>query len=686
MLKPLIEGGTFLLNSPYGPDEVWNELPVELQQEIIDKKVKFYVVDAVKVAHETGMGNRLNTIMQTCFFLLANLFPTTDEAIGHIKNAIKKTYGKKGDEVVQKNWNAVDSALAALKEVHYPASASSTKHRHMGAQPAGGKQPPEFVKNILGEILASRGYELPVSAFPVDGTFPTATAQYEKRSIAIEIPIWDPNVCLQCGQCSLVCPHAAIRMKKFDAAVAAKAPKDFRCTDWKTKEYPGAKMCIQVAPDDCVGCGLCVQNCPGKNKEVEGRKAINMEDKIAHLDAERAGWDFFLSIPDADRAEVNADGIKGSQLLLPLFEYSGACAGCGETPYLKLVTQFYGDRMLVANATGCSSIYGGNLPTTPYTKDANGRGPAWCNSLFEDNAEFGLGIRTAVDKQNAFAREILTAKREKLGAELVDKILNNPQETEADIANQRAWVAELKAQVSACSKDACKDGCCTTAANLLAAADSLVKRSCWAFGGDGWAYDIGYGGLDHVLASGKNINILVLDTEVYSNTGGQASKSTPLGAVAKFAAGGKPTKKKDLGMMAMAYGNVFVAQIALGANPNHAIKAIRAAEAYPGSSLIIAYAHCIAHGMKDMMVGLEMQKEAVKCGYWPLYTYDPRKDQPLELVSKKPEGTIKDFVVKQNRYNILNRMNPAHFEQLIGQAQQDAEERFAFYTALAGAK
>ncbi len=677
MLKPLLEGGTFLLNSPYGPDEVWKELPVELQQEIIAKKVRFFVVDAVKVAEQTGMGNRLNTIMQTCFFQLANLFPTTEEAIGHIKAAIKKTYGKKGDKIVEMNYNAVDSALAALKEVKYPNTASSTKHRHMGAQ----GNPPEFVKNVLGEILAARGYELPVSAFPVDGTFPTGTSQYEKRNIAIDIPIWDPNVCLQCGQCSLVCPHAAIRMKKFDPAVLNDAPSKFHSIDWKTKEYPGAKMCIQVAPDDCVGCGLCVHNCPGKNKEVEGRKAINMEDKIQHIDVERENWNFFLSIPDADRADVNADGIKGSQLLLPLFEFSGACAGCGETPYIKLITQFFGDRMLVGNATGCSSIYGGNLPTTPYTKDANGRGPAWCNSLFEDNAEFAYGLRLAVDQQNAFAREILTAQRDDIGAELVDSILNNPQETEADIAKQRALVAELKSKTEAFLKT----DDCSCARNLLSAADSLVKRSCWAFGGDGWAYDIGYGGLDHVLASGRNINVLVLDTEVYSNTGGQASKATPMGAVAKFAAGGKPTKKKDLGMMAMAYGNVFVAQIALGANPNHAIKAIRAAEAYPGSSLIIAYAHCIAHGMKNMEIGLDMQKEAVKCGYWPLYTFDPRKEQPFEITNKKPEGTIKDFVVKQNRFNILNRSKPEVFEALIGQAQKDAEERFEYYTALAGA-
>ncbi|MDR3181435.1 MAG: pyruvate:ferredoxin (flavodoxin) oxidoreductase, partial [Planctomycetaceae bacterium] len=548
MLAPLVKGGTFLLNSPYGPDAVWDNLPAELQKEIIDKEAKFYVVDAVTVAREAGMGNRLNTVMQTCFFQLAQLFKTSEEAIDHIKHAIKKTYGKKGDAVVQKNYAAVDASVAALKEVKYPKTVSSKFHRHTGTV----GNPPKFVKDILGEILAARGNDLPVSALPADGTFPTGTSQYEKRNIAIDFPIWDPSCCLQCAQCSLVCPHAAIRYKVVDAEQQAKAPKSFKTTDYKGKEYPGHKVVVQVAPDDCVGCGLCVQNCPGKNKAAEGRKAINMENKIDYLESERVNWDFFLSIPDMDRSNVNADSIKGSQLLLPLFEFSGACAGCGETPYVKLVTQFFGNRMLVANATGCSSIYGGNLPTTPYTKDANGRGPAWCNSLFEDNAEFCLGIRAAVDQQNHFAKEILTAKKDKIGAALVENILNNKQETEAEIAQQRVWVAELKAKIGGC------DCGCSDGKMLLGIADSLVRRSVWAFGGDGWAYDIGYGGLDHVIASGRDVNILVLDTEVYSNTGGQASKSTPKGAVAKFAAGGKATRKKDLGMMAMAYGNVFV--------------------------------------------------------------------------------------------------------------------------------
>ena len=678
MLGSLIEGGTFLLNSPYGPDEVWDHLPAELQQEIIDKKAKFYVVDAVTVAREAGMGGRLNTVMQTCFFHLANLFPTSEEAIAYIKEEIKNTYGSKGEAIVQKNYAAVDASIAALKEVNYPKSASSKLRRKMGMV----GNPPKFVKETLGEILAARGNDLPVSAMPADGTFPTATSQYEKRSIAIDIPIWDPDCCIQCAQCSLVCPHAAIRYKLYDPALLDKAPKTFPSKDYNLKDFAGCKATIQVAPDDCIGCVLCVQNCPGKNKTQEGRKAINMEDKITHLEAERANWDFFLTIPDVDRAKVNVDTVKGSQLLLPLFEFSGACAGCGETQYVKLITQFFGDRMLVANATGCSSIYGGNLPTTPYTTNPDGRGPAWCNSLFEDNAEFALGFRLAIDQQNGFAREILTAQRHNIGAELVDNILNNKQETEAEIAQQRAWVAELKSKTEAY----CKESGCSVGKALLSIADSLVRRSVWAFGGDGWAYDIGYGGLDHVIATGKDLNLLVMDTEVYSNTGGQASKSTPKGAVAKFAAGGKPTRKKDLGLMAIAYGNVFVAQISIGANQAHALKAIRAAESYPGTSLLIAYAHCIAHGPADMKLGLELQKEAVQCGYWNLYTYDPRKDQPLELVSKPPQGSIKDFELKQSRFATLNRANPAVFEQLAEQAQAEAAERYKFYEALAGAK
>ncbi|MCL2303709.1 MAG: pyruvate:ferredoxin (flavodoxin) oxidoreductase [Planctomycetaceae bacterium] len=677
MLSTIVDGGTFLLNSPYGPDEVWDKLPVEVQKDIVARKLKFYVVDAVKVARETGMGNRINTIMQTCFFKLAGL--PLEDPIAHIKKAIEKAYGKKGEAVVQQNYAAVDASLAALHEVKVPAAATSKKSLHSGAV----NNPPKFVKDVLGEILAQRGDGLPVSAFPVDGTFPTATSQYERRSIAIDIPIWDEKLCIQCGNCTLVCPHAAIRLKKLDPALAAKAPATFRYADWKTKEFAGQKFVIQVAPEDCVGCGSCVHFCPAKDKAVEGRKAINMEDKLQHLEAEKANWEFFRTIPDANRSEVAVDTIKGSQLLLPLFEFSGACAGCGETPYIKLITQFYGDRMLIANATGCSSIYGGNLPTTPYCVDANGRGPAWANSLFEDNAEFGLGMRVAVDQQNKFAREMLTKMRDCIGAELVDNLLSNKQETEAEIVQQRQWVAQLKTKISACqSGGGCGDKVAAT--NLANAADSLVRHSCWCFGGDGWAYDIGYGGLDHVLASGRDINIIVLDTEVYSNTGGQASKSTPLGAIAKFAAGGKPTRKKDLGLMAMSYGNVFVGQVALGANPTHTIKTIRAAESYHGPSLIIAYSHCIAQGI-DMRTALDLQKEAVNCGYWTLYTYDPRKENPLEITSKEPKGSLEEFKAKQNRFNLLKRMNKDTYQKLQDELQKQIDERYQFYTTMAQA-
>ena len=673
LLAKSVPGGTFLLNSPYGPEEVWNQLPIELQKDIIEKKLKFYVIDAVKVAQETGMGGRINTIMQTCFFQLANFLPAA-EAIEHIKYAIKKTYGRKGDAVVAKNHAAVDASLAALYEVKVPATADSKLTRHMGMI---GKNIPEFVDKVLGEIVASRGNDLPVSAFVADGTFPTATAQYEKRSIAIDIPIWDQDTCIQCGQCSFVCPHAAIRMKQFSPEAAAKAPASFKTADWKTKEFPGAKMCVQIAPDDCTGCGLCVVNCPAKNKAVEGRKAINMETKLDYLEAERANWDFFLTIPDTDRALINPATVKGSQLMLQLFEFSGACAGCGETPYVKLVTQFFGDRMIVANATGCSSIYGGNLPTTPYCVDANGRGPAWCNSLFEDNAEFGLGLRLAVDKQRDYAETLMKSLGGKIGDNLITQLIANKQETEAEIAEQRKLVAEVRAKLASDSSFEAKE--------LLTIADSLVRRSCWIFGGDGWAYDIGYGGLDHVLASGKDVNILVMDTEVYSNTGGQASKATPLGAVAKFAAGGKPTGKKDLGLMAVSYGNVFVGQISIGANPMHAIKTILAAEAYRGPSLIIAYAHCIAQGI-NMANGLELQKEAVACGYWPLYHYDPREAKPFSLDSKEPKGELKDFAAKQNRFALLNRSKPEVASAFNAEAQKQIIERFKYYTALTDAK
>ena len=675
MLGTMVEGGTFLLNSPYKADEVWDHLPVELQNEIIAKKLKFYVVDAVKVAKAAGMGGRINTVMQTCFFKLAGIFPTESEAIDHIKADIKKTYGKKGDAVVQKNFAAVDASLAALEEVTVPSNATSKTHRLDGIDPSA----PEFVKKTLAEIMAGRGDALPVSAFndAIDGTFPTGTTQYEKRSIAIDIPIWEPDTCIQCGQCSLVCPHAAIRMKVYENVSGA--PAAFKSADAKGAEFKGMKATIQVAPEDCTGCGMCVYVCPAKSKTEEGKKAINLQDKIANLADEKASWEFFQTIPDYDRTKVKVDSIKGSQLLLPLFEFSGSCAGCGETPYVKLVTQLFGDRMMVANATGCSSIYGGNLPSTPYTKNAAGCGPAWSNSLFEDAAEFGMGMRLGVDQQVQFVKEKISDAKEKLGAELVENILANKQETEDEIRQQRAWVAELKAKAEA---GACS---CDTAKLISLSADYLVRRSNWIFGGDGWAYDIGYGGLDHVVASGRDVNILVLDTEVYSNTGGQASKSTPLGAVAKFAAGGKPTGKKDLGMMAVSYGSCFVGQISLGANPTHAIKTLVAAESYHGPSLVIAYAHCIAQGI-DMKAGMELQKEAVKCGYWPLWSYDPRLEKPFVLASKAPEGSLKDFETKQNRFNQLYRNNPAMAEKFEEVAQENINKRFEYYSALTEVK
>ncbi len=674
MLSTIVEGGTFLLNSPYKADEVWDQLPIELQQEIISKKLKFYVVDAVSVAKAAGMGGRINTVMETCFFKLGEFMPV-DEGIERIKAGIQKVYGKKGPEIVEKNFKAVDSSLAALEEVKVPSQVTSTFHRLDGIQ----GEAPEFVKNILGEIMASRGENLTTKDMlsTADGTFPTGTTKYEKRSIAIDIPIWDPSLCIQCGNCSLVCPHAAIRMKIYDCACGA--PDTFKSVDAKTKEFEGKKFTLQIAPDDCTGCGMCVCVCPAKNKEDETKKAINLENQLKHLEAERANWDYFLTLPEYDRSKVKVDTVKGSQLLLPLFEFSGSCAGCGETPYVKLVTQLFGDRMLIANATGCSSIYGGNLPTTPYTTNAEGLGPAWCNSLFEDNAEFGLGMRCGVDQQLGFMRELLEAKKECIGAELVENLLNNKQETEGEIAQQRKWVKELKDKLAAC-------GCTSDEAQLLnISADYLVRRSSWIIGGDGWAYDIGYGGLDHVVASQRDVNILVLDTEVYSNTGGQASKSTPKGAVAKFAAGGKATGKKDLGMMAVSYGSCFVGQISLGANPAHAIKTLVAAESYKGPSLVIAYSHCIGQGI-DMKTGMELQKEAVKCGYWPLWSYDPRLEKPFVLASKAPEGFLKDFEAKQNRFKSLKRVNPDAAAKFEAEAQSDIQKRYEYYKALQDVK
>jgi pyruvate-ferredoxin/flavodoxin oxidoreductase len=665
-------GATFLLNSPYGPDQVWDELPAEVQSQIIKKKLKFFVVDAFGVARNAQMGVRINTVMQTCFFKLANIIPA-EQAIAEIKDAIKKSYGKKGGTtIIDRNNAAVDGALASLHEVKVPAQVSSTKHM-LPPVPAGA---PEFVKNVLGVMIENRGDDLPVSALPVDGTFPTATTQYEKRSIAQDIPIWDEGICIQCGLCSLVCPHAAIRMKVYDPQALAGAPAGFVSGDWKGKEYAGWKMTIQTAPDDCTGCGLCVDVCPARSKEVVKHKAINMRPKMEHLEREQKGFDFFLSIPEIDREKVKADTVKGSQLLLPLFEFSGACAGCGETPYVKLLTQFFGDRMMIGNATGCSSIYGGNLPCTPYTTDRAGRGPTWSNSLFEDAAEFGFGMRLAVDQQLDYAQHLLKQLAGQLGDDFVAALLNNSQETEEQVFQQRKLVAELKSKLASITS--------ADAKNLLASSEYLIRRSVWSFGGDGWAYDIGFGGLDHVLASGRDMNILVLDTEVYSNTGGQASKSTPRGAVAKFAAAGKPGRKKDLGLIVMSYGNVFVGQISLGANPGHAIKTIRAAESYRGPSIIIAFSHCIAWGI-DMTTAMNLQKEAVGCGYWPLYHYDPREEaKPFSLDSKRPTGDLREFVMKEARFAMLARSKPQQAERLLGLAQRDVAQRWELYEQMAG--
>ncbi|MCS7237997.1 MAG: pyruvate:ferredoxin (flavodoxin) oxidoreductase [Thermoguttaceae bacterium] len=668
-------GATFLLNSPFGPDEVWNQIPAEVQEEIIRKKLRFWVVDAYRVAREAQLGVRINTIMQVCFFKLSGVLPI-EEAVGHIKEAIVATYGKKGGSaIIERNFAAVDRALDALAEVHYPQQVTSKKHR----VPPVPEDAPAFVKNVLGKMIANKGDELPVSALPVDGTYPTGTTRYEKRSIALEIPIWDPELCTQCGFCSLVCPHGCIRMKVYPPSILAQAPNGFKSTDYRGKEFAGWKFTVQVAPDDCTGCGLCVQTCPAKDKQVPKHKAIDMLSKFEHLDRERACWDFFFNkIPDVDREQVKVDTIKGSQLLLPLFEFSGACAGCGETPYVKLITQLFGDRMMIANATGCSSIYGGNLPCTPYCTTPEGRGPTWNNSLFEDAAEFGFGFRLAVDQMVEYCHELLRRLSGQLGDSLVSALINNPQESEGDIRRQRQLVAELKRRLAEIDSE--------DARNLLASADYLIRRSIWSFGGDGWAYDIGFGGLDHVLASGRDINLLVMDTEVYSNTGGQSSKSTPRGAVAKFAASGKPSRKKDLGLMAMSYGNVFVGQIAMGANPMHALRTIIAAESYRGPSLIIALCHCIGWGI-DMVTGLEQQKEAVACGAWPLYHYDPRdKEHPFHLDSKPPSMSFKEFALKQARFAILARSKPDRAEELFRQAQEDIWARWRLYEALAQLK
>jgi len=672
-VEAAMPGAVFLLNSPYPASEVWNHIPKTMQQEMLRKKIQFYVIDGYTVAQEAGMGRRINTIMQTCFFAISGVLPR-EEAIEQIKKSIKKTYGKRGEAVVAKNFAAVDAALAHLEKVELP-TAASADFDIVGAI---SDKAPKFVHDVLGQIAGGKGDLLPVSALPAGGAFPTGTAQYEKRNIAQFIPVWDKDLCIQCGKCAMVCPHAVIRAKVYSPELAEKAPATFQWAKPKWKAMETDRYTLQVAPEDCTGCGVCVEVCPVKSKSDASHKAINMAPQLPLREAERDNWDFFLGLPEVDRSKLSHTQVKDLQLLQPLFEFSGACAGCGETAYIKLLTQLFGDRLYVANATGCSSIYGGNLPTTPYTKNAEGRGPTWANSLFEDNAEFGFGMRIALDQQKVFAELLVTRLTPVIGDELATALLTASQKTETEINQQRERVLVLRQKlVGHDSSDA---------RNLLAIADSLVRKSVWILGGDGWAYDIGFGGLDHVLGSGKNINVLVLDTEVYSNTGGQMSKSTPRGAVAKFAASGKGNSKKDLAMEAVSYGSVYVARVALGGNDTHVAKAFQEAEAHDGPSIIIAYASCIAHGY-DLVHGLEQQKLAVQSGYWPLMRYNPdlrdSGKNPFQLDSKAPAIRLKDYTYREARYTMLVRSNPDLAAKLLVEAQDDVERQWRVYSARA---
>jgi len=670
-------GATFLLNAPFGPDEIWQHIPREVQETIIKKKLRFFVIDGYTVARTAGMGTRINTIMQTCFFAISGVLPR-DEAIAAIKQSIYDTYGKRGESVVQKNYAAVDQTLAHLHEVKVPDKVTRT----FDMLPPVSPQAPVFVRNVLGTIITGNGDALPVSAMPIDGTFPTGTAMWEKRNIAKEIPVWDEDLCIQCGKCVLVCPHAVIRAKVYDSSLLNNKPETFKSAKPRWREFETLRYTLQVAPEDCTGCKLCVEVCPAKSKSEVKHKAINMEPQAPLRHPESVNWDFFLSLPEFDRHRISHSQVKDSQLLEPLFEFSGACAGCGETPYVKLLTQLFGDRLMIGNATGCSSIYGGNLPTTPYTKNKDGRGPTWSNSLFEDNAEFGLGMRLAVDEQNHYALELLTRLSGHIGDELVKGLLEADQSKETGIEEQRRRVAELKKKITGLDSP--------DALALQAVADSLVRKSIWLLGGDGWAYDIGFGGLDHVLGSGRNVNVLVLDTEVYSNTGGQMSKSTPRAAVAKFAMGGKRTGKKDLAMEAVSYGYVYVARVAMGANDSHTVKAFLEAEAHNGPSLIIAYSHCIAHGY-DMSLGLDQQKKAVQSGYWPLMRYNPslrlEGKNPFLLDSKAPSIPLKQYAYQEARYTMLVRSDPEAARELLKVAQDDVERQWRVYSnraAMAG--
>ena len=668
-------GAVFLLNAPCGPEQVWEKLPWEVQAEIIEKKLRFYVIDAYDVAGKTGMGVRINTIMQTCFFAISGVLPR-EEAIGKIKETIRKTYQKKGEEIVSRNFQAVDDTLINLHQVEVPDKPTSD----LRMRPVVPEEAPDFVRQVTAVLMAGKGDQLPVSAFPIDGTWPTGTTKWEKRDIALEIPIWDPEVCIQCGKCSFVCPHATIRTRVYDPSLLADAPQGFRSTDAKGIEFKGMRYTVQVAPEDCTGCRLCFMVCPGKNKSIPRRKAINMEPRRDWLEREKEGYQFFLNLPEADRSSLKIN-VKNSQLLKPLFEYSGCCAGCGETQYLKLLTQLFGERSLIANATGCSSIYGANLPTTPYTVNSDGRGPAWSNSLFEDNAEFGFGFRLSLDKQKIQAEELLKSLAGQLEEGLAEQILGAQQTDELQISEQRGRIEKLAAQL--------KNIDLPEARELALLAENLVKKSVWIVGGDGWAYDIGYGGLDHVLAMGRDVNILVLDTEMYSNTGGQQSKATPTGATAKFAAVGKDITKKELGLMAMTYGSVYVGRIAFGASDSHTVKVFQEAESYPGTSLIIAYCHCIGQGF-DLAYGAAQQKLAVDSGYWPLYRFDPRRiaagDNPFLLDSGPPKIPLKEYIYKETRYRMLEKIDPERAKMLLNLAQTTVDQRYDLYNQLAGLK